>query len=71
MTTCPTCHLPTALHDCGCTVPARPLRTALLALQVYRLALAATPLNYQARSEMLAQVDKQVAYLEGIANEVC
>lgn len=65
---CPTCHLPVSFHDedCHCTVPAKPLRTAMLAAQVYRKALESTPLDYRARGEMLAQVDEQLAFLEGV-----
>jgi hypothetical protein len=71
MTLCPTCRLPIAFHDeaAHCTVPARTLRTAIMAAKVFRLALASTPLDHAARAAMLAQVDEQVAYLETVTDE--
>lgn len=68
MSTCPTCHLPTTFHsdEAHCTVPLLPLRHAAIMAQTYRKVLESTPLDFQARREMLLQVDEQIDYLEGL-----
>lgn len=68
MSTCPTCHLPTTPYDdeACCTVPLMPQRRAVIMAQTYRLVLETTPLDFQARREMLLQVDEQIDYLEGL-----
>lgn len=68
MNLCPTCRLPTVAHyaEAHCTVPALPLRRVLAMAADYRLALQVTPLEYTAKAEMLAQVDEQIAFLEGL-----
>ena len=66
MNICPTCRLPVsfAVTSLGATVPARDLRTAVLAAKVYRKALEAAPMEHVARAELLSQLDDQIEYLE-------
>lgn len=64
---CPTCHLPVSFHDDAthCTVPATPARRAVIAAQAYRITVEMMPIDYRAKSEMLAQVDEQIDFLKG------
>ena len=65
---CPVCQLPVSYHDdaTACTVPATPARRAVIAAQTYRVALVTMPMDYRAKSEMLAQVDEQIDFLRGV-----
>lgn len=68
MNLCPTCRLPISFHDdqAHCTATPLPVRRALAMAVDYRAALQLAPLDLRARSEMVAEVDEQIAFLEGL-----